>query len=443
MYRFLIATMPLTGHFTPMVGIARQLVERGHEVWWYTGKHFQAKVEATGARFVSMKAAYDFVETDLSRAFPGREKLKDFGQLKFDLKHLFIDDIPRQYQDLTDILKEFPADVLIADTGCLGPRSVWEKGGPPWAAIGITALTIASQDTAPFGLGLLPSSSRLGQARNRLLYALLKKVLFRDVSKHLNRVRAGIGLVAFKGSVYDMPLSSYLYIQGTTEAFEYPRRDLPSQVHFVGPFLPDPASSFSPPPWWPELVNSTRPVVYVTQGTWATGAEQLIVPTLKALAREDVLVIATTGGRSVEALGLEKIPDNARLERFIPHHDLLPHISLMITNAGYGGVQQALAHGVPLIAAGNTEEKPEICNRVEWSGVGLNLKTKSPKPSQIQKAVKKVLTNPRYQEKARQIQADFARHQAAGAAADLLEQLAHTRQPVIRSKQLGALTRVG
>ena len=36
----------------------------------------------------------------------------------------------------------------------------------------------------------------------------------------------------------------------------------------------------------------------------------------------------------------------------------------MVTNGGYGGVQLALAHGVPLVVAGNTEEKGEIAARV-------------------------------------------------------------------------------
>ena len=37
----------------------------------------------------------------------------------------------------------------------------------------------------------------------------------------------------------------------------------------------------------------------------------------------------------------------------------------MLTNGGYGGVQYALAHGVPLVVAGDTEDKPEVAARVE------------------------------------------------------------------------------
>jgi UDP:flavonoid glycosyltransferase YjiC (YdhE family) len=42
---------------------------------------------------------------------------------------------------------------------------------------------------------------------------------------------------------------------------------------------------------------------------------------------------------------------------------LLPHVDAMVTNGGYGGVQQALAHGVPLVVTGDSEDKPEVAAR--------------------------------------------------------------------------------
>ncbi|MBF2066628.1 MAG: hypothetical protein IGS39_19730 [Calothrix sp. C42_A2020_038] len=35
MARFLIGTLPAVGHVNPALPIARKLIERGHEVWWY------------------------------------------------------------------------------------------------------------------------------------------------------------------------------------------------------------------------------------------------------------------------------------------------------------------------------------------------------------------------------------------------------------------------
>ena len=96
----------------------------------------------------------------------------------------------------------------------------------------------------------------------------------------------------------------------------------------------------------------------VSQGTIALEMRDLVVPTLKALAGEHVLVIATTGGAPASSLGIE-LPANARVAPFIPFDQLLPHVDVMVTNGGFGGVQFALANGVPLVVAGTTEEKQE------------------------------------------------------------------------------------
>jgi UDP:flavonoid glycosyltransferase YjiC (YdhE family) len=62
------------------------------------------------------------------------------------------------------------------------------------------------------------------------------------------------------------------------------------------------------------------------------------------------------------------------VERFIPYAHLMPHVDLLLTNGGFGSIQIALAHGVPVVTIGNTEEKPEIANRVNYAGVGIGLK---------------------------------------------------------------------
>ena len=123
-------------------------------------------------------------------------------------------------------------------------------------------------------------------------------------------------------------------------------------------------------------------MVHVTQGTLDNAdLGRLLGPTMEALAGDDVLVVATTGGPDPAPLR-PTLPANVRLERFIPHDLLLPHVDVMVTNGGYGGVQQALAHGVPLVVAGDSEDKPEVAARVRWSGTGVDLRTGRPTPVQ-------------------------------------------------------------
>ena len=149
-------------------------------------------------------------------------------------------------------------------------------------------------------------------------------------------------------------------------------------------------------------------MVHVTQGTLDNAdLARLLLLTVEALAHDDVLVVATTGGPDPEPLR-PGLPGNARLERFIPHDILLPRVDAMVTNGGYGGVQQALAHGVPLVVAGNSEDKPEVAARVQWSGAGINLHTGRPSRAMVSGAVGRVLTRPSYRARARALQEEIA-----------------------------------
>lgn len=118
MTRFLIGTIAAAGHVNPALPIVRRLVERGHEVWWYTGQGLKAKVEATGARHVPIQRGIDLTlgDTIPKSWLEQRDALKGIDQFKFYLKHGFIDAATTQLQDLTDILDEFPAEVLLCSS---------------------------------------------------------------------------------------------------------------------------------------------------------------------------------------------------------------------------------------------------------------------------------------------------------------------------------------
>ncbi len=144
--------------------------------------------------------------------------------------------------------------------------------------------------------------------------------------------------------------------------------------------------------------------------------------TARALAHDDLLVVATTGGPDPAPLRRE-LPANVRLERFIPHDLLLPHVDVMVTNGGYGGVQQALANGVPLVVAGDSEDKPEVAARVQWSGAGINVHTGRPSVAMVARAVRRVLTRRSYRRRARALQAEIAATDPLGTISGVLAEL--------------------
>jgi UDP:flavonoid glycosyltransferase YjiC (YdhE family) len=58
-----------------------------------------------------------------------------------------------------------------------------------------------------------------------------------------------------------------------------------------------------------------------------------------------------------------------------------------VTNGGYGGVQYALRYGVPIVATGGKEDKPDVGARVAWSGVGRRIKSERPTPRALRRDI--------------------------------------------------------
>jgi UDP:flavonoid glycosyltransferase YjiC (YdhE family) len=59
-----------------------------------------------------------------------------------------------------------------------------------------------------------------------------------------------------------------------------------------------------------------------------------------------------------------------------------------------------MSFGIPLVAAGLTEDKADVNARVAWSGVGINLATNEPTPQALREAVRTVLDKPNYRSRA-------------------------------------------
>jgi UDP:flavonoid glycosyltransferase YjiC (YdhE family) len=227
------------------------------------------------------------------------------------------------------------------------------------------------------------------------------------VGLRLNKVLNELGVAPTSMTLFDSTVGhADAYLQLSVPGFEFPR-DIPRSVHFVGtpPIIPNQV----PLPSWAHELDGSRKVVLVTQGTVANHNFNLLIgPALAALANEpDMLVVATAGGRPTNAIpGL--VPSNARVSSFLPFEWLLPKVDVLVTNGGYGSVNQAMSFGIPLVTAGMTEDKADVNARVAWSGVGINLATNEPSGDALRNAVKTVLDEPGYRLRARWMAAQFA-----------------------------------
>ena len=352
--------------------------------------------------------------------------MKGVKAIAHDMEHIFIRPARPQYDTMMAELGSRSVDAVLVDPAFFGaailaghPRSA----RPPIVVCGVIPLPMGSRDTAPFGTGL-PPAKWLNRPRNAVLAAMNRRITARPnamADAEYRRVHGrplSCSLVDWYGLADGM-------VQFSVPAFEYPRTDSPLPVHFVGP-LGATGSEAPLPDWWDDL-DGRRPVVHLTQGTVANvDHRQLIQPALAALADEDVLVVVSTGGQPIDTL--PPLPANARAATYLPYDELLPRTAVYVTNGGYGGVQYALRYGVPVVATGGKEDKPEVGARVAWSGVGRRIRSERPSPAQLRRAVLGVLGDPRYRHASQRIAADMAETPGFAGLAAVVDELAGVRR---------------
>ena len=422
--RILFANFPADGHFNPLTGLAVHLVKLGYEVRWYTSKSYAQKLQKLQIHHYPFNKAVDVSDGNFDSVFPGRKKhTSQIGKLKFDLTHAFILRAPEYYADIQQIHREFPFDVLVADCAFTGIPFVKEAMHIPVVAIGVFPLTESSADLPPSGLGMEPSYTIFGKIKQSLLRGFAKHFIFRQPDNVMYQVLDAAGIPHRKENVFDMLIQkSDLLLQSGTPGFEYQRSDKSKHIHFIGPLLPCNTNKYHVQ-WFDERLNRYKRVVLVTQGTVEKDVHKIIVPTLEAFKNSNTLVVCTTGGSQTAALKKMYPHSNIIIEDFIPFNDVMPYADVYITNGGYGGVMLGIENNVPLVVAGVHEGKNEICARIGYFKLGINLKTETPLPRQIRKAADEVTTNPIYKQNVHTLAEEFKQFHPAELCADHIARL--------------------
>jgi UDP:flavonoid glycosyltransferase YjiC (YdhE family) len=423
---FLFASTPVPAHTTNPIPFAQRLVERGHTVLWYAGRAFHDRLAATGALPLPLDAAEDFGDVEIEQHFPQFAGLTGVRAIKTAFADVFVGQALPRVADLRTIVEQYDVDAMLSDELIYGVGLTSELTGVPWATFGDGPLPYFEPDTPPFGPALSPMRGPVGRLRNRAVGWIGRHVIFAEAQRRYDAARTELGLPESSRPVLEEAVSPYLHLHGAVPSFDYPRKQLPSHMHWVGALRPDAPTDWERPSWWSEVVHATRPVVLVSQGSIRPDLTELVEPTVRALADKDALVVVTTGQADPVDLArayVDPLPGNVRVEKFVPYDQLLPHVDCFVTNGGYTGVTLALHHGVPLVQAGTTEEKSEIGARIAWTGVGVRLRTTRPSATAVREVVDLVLSEDQYAAAARRVQAEMAEHDAGREGADLLERL--------------------
>jgi zeaxanthin glucosyltransferase len=108
----------------------------------------------------------------------------------------------------------------------------------------------------------------------------------------------------------------------------------------------------------------------------------------------------------------------------VPMLELMPRLDAVICQAGQSTVNEALAHGVPLVVAPIRLGELVVAQQVERAGAGLTVSFSQASPAQLSAAVTAVLDEPGYRGHARRVGEEYTAAGGAGAAAASLAALA-------------------
>ncbi|ORY58418.1 uncharacterized protein BCR38DRAFT_460783 [Pseudomassariella vexata] len=417
-----LASAPITGHCAPVMQIAQAMVERGFEVIFMSSQEYKEQIEKIGAEWWECLSFPGSLE-ELQRLPPGLEKTI------LELEKFFLDATPSRSDGMRALLekvrdRDADRDVVIVNETCSMAILPFKYGAPlpkgysefpKVINVNLVPLTVTSIDTAPFGPALPPDSTSSGRARNKLLNEMMFAGPMRHLNDHLAKVLSECGCSSSPiGYFMDTWMSSYdCTLQLCSPSMEYPRSDLHPSIRYAGALpLRGLNPDFPLPSWWSEITANAalqgkdrKKVIVVSQGTVSIDLSELVVPTIRAFAnREDVIVVSILGTKGATLPKDVETPANAHVIDYLPYDAILPYADLFINNGGYGGVIHSVNNGVPMIVAGVSQDKAEMSARCEYAGFAVNLCSQTPGSEAIYKGAEKIFKNKAYKLKAVRLQ---------------------------------------
>jgi MGT family glycosyltransferase len=403
MATILAYTSPALGNLYPIIALLIELQRRGHRIVLRT----LADGVSTGRELGFESAAIDprieaVVMTDWM-APNSRVALKmAFG--------VFAERAAYEVEDLRGVIADVRPDALVIDANTWGAAAAADAGALPWLSFWPYTPFLRSRGVPPFGPGLRPWPGLLGRVRDEALRPLVTGSLENAMLGPLNAVREAAGAKPVR-SADELLRRAPLMLVASAEPLEYPHPDWGDAVQMIGPCEFDPP--FAGDIDWIDDIE--RPIVLVTTSSERQGDAALPIAAMTALTYEPVHVVATFPCGVPEGI---TIPDNATVQRFVPHGVVLDRAVCAVTHGGMGATQKALARGVPVCVVPFGRDQFEVGRRVDVSRSGTRLPAKKLTPSLLKAKVIEAMS---MVDGARSVAAGFAASGGVVRGADLLE----------------------
>lgn len=388
MSKIVFFCIPAHGHTNPTLGVVRELIARGHQVWYYSYNIMREKIESAGATFVSCD------DYDMEQKLTPKDAVRVGKDLAFSTQILVDTTLALDDKVCAD-MEQLKPDCIVADSMAIWGKAVAMKLGIPF---------VSSTTTFAF-------NQHSAKIMKRSIGELFQMIFsMRKISKHIKRLQNKGYPVKGVLDILQNDDNTHTVVY-TSPEFQPCSDTFSDKYAFVGPSIRSAT----------DIIEKTKDkLIYISMGTVNNDMLPLYQRCISAFADTDYQVIMSVGNLvSIEDLG--KLPENISVFSHIDQIAVLQQADVFITHCGMNSVNESLYFGVPLIMLPQTSEQGGVAERVHQLGAGVKL-SKTDIVS-ILGAVNEVLADSSYRQNTAAIADGFKRCSGAKGAADKIMQV--------------------
>ncbi|MBU4435220.1 MAG: glycosyltransferase [Alphaproteobacteria bacterium] len=415
MPRYLFTTWEGGGHVQPLLLVARDLQDGGHQVLVVSDACNAADAAALGLPF----RAWSIAPSQMGKRRED-DRLKDHeADNPLEMIQRLIDRVMAgpalaYAQDTLAEIDTFRPDAVVSQELLLGVMAAAEARHIPLALFSANIWSLPTlAGVPPFGAGMLPATADEGRAMHAMV-TQMSRGLFQVGLPALNTARTALALPALEDLFGQLDVASLILI-GTSRAFDFAPPALPAPFVYAGPYLADPA--------WVEPAAAPAgeaPLVLVSFSSLYQAQEAVMTNVIAALGGLDVRGLVTTGP-TVDPDEFPA-PANVTVVRSAPHEALLGQTAVFVTHAGHGSTLRPLIAGVPLLCLPMGRDQNDNAARVVERGAGLRLSSNASVEA-IATAISELIQDSRYRRAAAALGEAIRSDQISRSAAIQLEEM--------------------
>lgn len=389
--------IPAHGHTNPTLGVVKELIQQGHEVWYYSYDIMKDKIESTGAHYISC----DKYDNQMNL------KPEDADRVGKDIvfsTELIVNTTLAMDEAILQELAAWKPDVVVADS-----VATWGK----LAALKLQIPFVSSTTTFAFNKHSAKVMKQMPSGLLSMLFSMKKanKVVARLSEKGypVNNVLSMIQ--------NDNETNTIVY---TSPEFQPCSETFSDKYVFVGPSIR--LLDY-------EVKKPKQTTIYISMGTVNNQQTSFFQNCIEALKDSDYHVIMSIG-ELVDPAALGSLPDNFTVKPSVNQMEVLQQADVFLTHCGMNSVNEALYYEVPLVLFPQTNEQRGVANRVAQLGAGRMLKAGSAKI--IRSTVEEVLSDNHYKKEAIAISKGF---KACGGAKQAAQFILDNAKPATQDCQ--------